>query len=230
MTTGNEPSNVQANEAQPDQVKAEATNQADKAKTDEVKADIYVGVQVEINEKTVDLMPRTPINKVKEQGLELELAKPLEIGALGAAIKSIAINDFKMSEDSVAFLDPKATPTGIGPLDNLIKKVLTAELTVRALYYKQYPESDTAEYFKKHPQEKDKAGKSDYLFAASAHCPTSPEQQGDFFKFNGLFVVIAKGIKEERVTQVLEESIKGVQPALSAVEETPALQGTTEQD
>jgi len=203
---------------------------ADKKRQEkESTTEVYVGVQVEINKKTVDLMPRTPINKIKEQGLELELAKPLEIGALGAAIQAIATQDFKMGQESVAFLDPEKTPTGIGPLDNLIKKVLTAELTVRALYYKQYPDSDTAKYFEEHPNEKDKAGKSDYLFAASARCPTPPEQEGDFFKFNGLFVVIAKGIKQERVTQVLEESIKGVQPALSAVKETPALQGTTEQ-
>ncbi|MBD2016599.1 hypothetical protein H6F96_21840 [Microcoleus sp. FACHB-53] len=186
--------------------------------------EVYVGVQIEINQQTVDLMPRTPIDKTKDYGLELELAKPLEIGALGAAIQAIATQDFKMSKESVAFLDPKAeAPTGIGPLDNLIKKVLNAELTVRALYYKQYPESDTAKYFEEHPKEKDKAGKSDYLFAASARCPTSPEQQGDFFKFNGLFVVIAKGIKEERVTQVLEESIKGVQAALPAGKEIAAL-------
>jgi len=208
MTTGNKPSNVQANEAQPDQVKAEATNQADKARTDEVKADIYVGVQVEINKQTVDLMPRTSMSKIKEQGLELELAKPLKLGPLGEAIRAIATEDLKMNASEVAFLDPKKAPTGIGVLDNLIEKVLTAELTVRALYYKQYPDTDKGK------------GQSDYLFAASASCPTSPEKSGDFFKFNGLFVVIAKGIKQERVTQVLEESIKGVQAALPASQET----------
>lgn len=189
----------------------------------ESATEVYVGVQVEINKQTVDLMPRTPVNKIKDNGLELELAKPLEIGALGAAIKDIAMKDFKMDANSVAFLDPEKTPTGIGPLDNLIKKVLKAELTVRALYYKQYPESDKAKYFEEHPNEKDKAGKSDYLFAASASCPASEDTKGDFFKFNGLFVVIAKGIKAERVTQVLEESIKGVKAALPASTEPAAL-------
>lgn len=181
----------------------------------ESATEVYVGVQVEINEQPVDLMPRTPINKIEEQGLELELAKPLKIGELGKALGNIAKNDLGVSEDSLKFLKDEQ-PTGITPLDNLIKKVITAELTIRALYYKQYPEQETAQYFTEHPDQKAKAGQSEYLFAASASCPTPPEKSGDFFKFNGLFVVIAKGIKEERVTQVLEESIKGVQPALSA--------------
>jgi len=216
----NKTNREQANETQPDKVPAEATNQADKGKTDEVKAEIYVGVQVEINKKTVDLMPKIPINKTKEYGIEFELPRPLEIGKLGMAIKSIAIEDLGMKEDSLAFLE-KPDFTGIKPFDNLITKVKSAELTIRALYYKQYPKEDEgAAYFEKHPDQKGKAGQSEYLFAASASCPALPDKEGDFFKFNGLFVVIAKGIKQERVTQVLEESIKGVQAALPASQET----------
>jgi len=111
-------------------------------------------------------------------------------------------------------------PTGIIPLDNLIKKVIDAELTIRALYYKQYPKAETAKYFTEHPDQKAKAGQTEYLFAASARCPTPPDNQGDFFKFNGLFVVITKGVEGKRVTKVLEESIKGVQAALPAVKDS----------
>jgi hypothetical protein len=183
--------------------------------TDEVKADIYVGAQIEINKQTVDLMPKIPINKTKDYGIEFELPRPLEIGKLREALRSIAVQDLGMSEDSLKFLKEKE-PTGIKPFDNLIQNVVNAELTIRALYYKQYPKEATAQYFKEHEDQKDKAGQSEYLFAASARCPTPPDKEGDFFKFNGLFVVIAKGIEEKRVTNVIEASIKGVQAALPA--------------
>ena len=181
--------------------------------TDEVKGDIYVGAQIEINKQTVDLMPKIPINKTKDYGIEFELPRPLEIGKLGEALRSIAVQDLGMSEDSLKFLKEKE-PTGIKPFDNLIQKVVTAELTIRALYYKQYPKEATAKYFTENPGQEAKAGQSEYLFAASASCPTPPEKSGDFFKFNGLFVVIAKGVEDKRVTKVIEESIKGVQAAL----------------
>ncbi|MBD2612564.1 MAG: hypothetical protein RMY62_016295 [Nostoc sp. ZfuVER08] len=185
------------------------------ASTDEVKADIYVGAQIEINKQTVDLMPKIPINKTKDYGIEFELPRPLEIGELGKALESIAVQDLGMKPESLKFLhDPE--PTGIKPFDNVIQKVINAELTIRALYYKQYPKETTAQYFKEHDDQKDKAGQSEYLFAASAKCPTPPEKSGDFFKFNGLFVVIAKGVEEKRVTNVIEASIKGIQAALPA--------------
>ncbi|MBL1200618.1 hypothetical protein VF14_15730 [Nostoc linckia z18] len=195
------------------------------ASTDEVKADIYVGAQIEINKQTVDLMPKIPINKTKDYGIEFELPRPLEIGELGKALRSIAVQDLGMKPEALQFLDDKE-PTGIKPFDNLIQKVVTAQLTIRALYYKQYPKEATAQYFKEHDDQKDKAGQSEYLFAASASCPTDLEKSGDFFKFNGLFVVVAKGIEEKRVTKVIEESIKGVQAALPAAKEPALLPGT----
>lgn len=190
----------------------------------EVNADIYVGAQIEINNQAVDLMPKIPINKTKEYGVEFELPRPLVIGKLGEALTSIAVQDLGMDKEKVAFLTTD-NPTGLVPLDNLIKKVFDAELTVRALYYKQYPKEATAQYFQNNPTQTDKAGQSEYLFAASASCPTPPEKSGDFFKFNGLFVVIAKGIQEERVTKVIEESIKGVQAALPAGDDSVILAG-----
>jgi hypothetical protein len=193
--------------------------------TDEVKANIYVGAQIEINKQTVDLMPKIPINKTKDYGIEFQLPRPLEIGKLGKALESIAVQDLGMSKDSLKFLEDDK-PTGIEPFDNLIKKVVTAELTIRALYYKQYPQEATAKYFTENPGQEAKAGQSEYLFAASASCPTSPEKSGDFFKFNGLFVVIAKGIEDKRVTKVIEESIKGVQAAPSGND--PALQASND--
>ncbi|MGB3204642.1 MAG: hypothetical protein WBB28_06610 [Crinalium sp.] len=196
--------------------------------TDEDKARIYVGAQIEINKQTVDLMPKIPINKTKDYGIEFALPQPLEIGKLGEALRSIAVQDLGMSEDSLKFLDDKE-PTGIKPFDNLIQKVITAELTIRALYYKQYPKETTAQYFKEHDDQKDKAGQSEYLFAASAKCPTPPDKEGDFFKFNGLFVVIAKGIEEKRVTKVIEESIKGVQAALPAGKDSGSSDNTNEE-
>jgi hypothetical protein len=194
--------------------------------TDEVKADIYVGAQIEINKQTVDLMPKIPINKTKDYGIEFQLPRPLEIGKLGKALESIAVQDLGMSKDSLKFLEDDK-PTGIEPFDNLIKKVVTAELTIRALYYKQYPQEATAKYFTENPGQEAKAGQSEYLFAASASCPTSPEKSGDFFKFNGLFVVIAKGIEDKRVAKVIEESIKGVQAALQP-SNAPALQASND--
>lgn len=192
------------------------------------ETEVYVGVQVEINNQTVNLAPKTPINQIDAQGLQLELAKPLQIGKLGEVIYKIATEDFKMDEESVAYFktDGKRKETGFGPLDNVIDAALGATLTVQALYYQKYPESAEAQYFKDNPEEdKLKAGKSDYLFAASARCDKPPEQQGDFFKFNGLFVVIAKGVKKERVAKVLEESIKGVQPALQSGDKPPVKTG-----
>lgn len=197
-------------------------------KKEDLKSKIYVGAQVEINKQTVDLMPKIPINMTKDYGIELQLPRPLEIGKLGEALKAIAVQDLGMSEDSLKFLNEDA-PTGIKPFDNLIKKVINAELTIRALYYKQYPEAETAKYFTENPGQEAKAGQSEYLFAASARCPTSPDKEGDFFKFNGLFVVIAKGVEDTRVTKVIEESIKGVQAAITATKE-PTLLASTDID
>ncbi len=191
--------------------------------TTDSKAKIYVGAQVEIYHQTVDLMPKIPINETKEYGIELELPRPLEIGKLGEALKAIAVQDLGMSEQSLNFLT-EPNPTGIKPVDNLIKKVINAELTIKALYYKQYPEAKTAKYFKDNPKQIDKAGQSEYLFAASARCPEPPDKPADFFKFNGLFVVIAKGVEDKRVTKVIEESIKGVQAALPAGNAPAALE------
>lgn len=201
----------------------------DKVNADNVEADIYVGAQIEINKQTVDLMPKMPITKTKDYGIELELPRPLKIGKLGEALRSIAVQDLGMKPDDLKFLNEKEQPTGIQALDNLIQKVISAELTIRALYYKQYPKEKTAKYFTENPGQETKTGQSEYLFAASASCPTPPEKSGDFFKFNGLFVVIAKGIKQERVTQVLEESIKGVQAALPPSND-PAPSSQTKKD
>lgn len=51
--------------------------------TDEVKIDIYVGAQIETNKQTVDLIPIIFINRTKDDGIEFELFRPLEIGKLG---------------------------------------------------------------------------------------------------------------------------------------------------
>jgi len=55
--------------------------------TTDNKAEIYVGAQIEINNQTVDLMPKTPINMTTDYGMELELPRPLEIGKLEKALE-----------------------------------------------------------------------------------------------------------------------------------------------
>ena len=193
-----------------------STNTTKEKKEDTV---VYLGAQVEINKQTVDLMPKTPINKVKEEGIEFELARSLQLGCLGDAIKDIAVNDLGMNEKDLVFTDTKSNPnpTQIAPLDNVIKATMNAELTIRALHYKKYPTKDEGKkYFEEHPKQIDKAGQVDYLFAASATCPKSEGEEG-FFKFNGLFVVIAKGIEQKEVTEVLEDSIRQFEAPKSAL-------------
>ncbi|NEO84037.1 MAG: hypothetical protein F6J87_07240 [Spirulina sp. SIO3F2] len=164
-------------------------------------ADVYVGLQVSINDNPVNLMPKTPINKIEENGLELSLEKPVNIGELGAAIESIG-QSLAVPAKATAYLAAdrtKRTKTNFTPIDNFIDDMVTAELTIEALEYKKPAKNELDQNTK-------------YLFAASVTWDKSqpkPDNSG-FFEINAMYVLIADGYAPEKTQEVLSGVIKSL--------------------
>jgi hypothetical protein len=102
--------------------------------------DLYVGVNLEIQGRDIMLAPKTPINEIATQGIELELPNDLYLGKAGDILDGIA-EEFgyqpkKIGEEKQSL---SKIETGITAVDNLIKKVMAAELTISDLYIKVHP-------------------------------------------------------------------------------------------
>ena len=162
--------------------------------------DVYLGVQIELNQRTVALMPKTPVNKIAEKGIEFELAKPVNLGKVGDALTSLS-TDLGIPDSAQAYFktdETKRKTIGFAPIDEAIDTFLKATLQVEALSYKKFPEKDKKE--------------SQYLFAASAEFETKGKE-GDFFKVKGIYVIFAKGMSEEKVATTLDNSMRRFAPA-----------------
>ncbi len=105
------------------------------ANSDPKKVELYVGVNLEIQGRDVILAPKTPINQIADKGIELELPNNLYLGKAGEIIDAIAAEFGYEDKDKIS-----AKKTEITIVDNLIKKVMDAELTIADLYIKVHPD------------------------------------------------------------------------------------------
>lgn len=90
-------------------------------------ADFYVGAVLDIKGREVLLAPKTPINKIKEKGLELELPNNLNLGKAKDILNELL--EYFGSKTKVENLT-----TEITVVDKLIKKAMDAQITIQDLY------------------------------------------------------------------------------------------------
>lgn len=103
--------------------------------------ELCVGVNIEIQGRDICLAPKTPINQIAEKGIELELPNNLYLGKAGEIVDGIAEEfGYEGKDNQNRKILISQTKTGITVVDNLIAKVMEAELTISDLYIKVYPE------------------------------------------------------------------------------------------
>lgn len=163
-------------------------------KKEDSKNEFYVGAVIEINQKPINLIPSTPINKIKERGLKLSLDKPLELGEFGKAVVSIG-KDLGIEENENP-LSPESLKKIESPLlKRVAEKVASAEMRIEALKYEQPP-------VKYGPDKKelpaDQQDPTKYVFVASVNWKDKTDDQNenkpsDFFKLKGLIVGVSSG-------------------------------------
>jgi len=167
-------------------------------------ADFYIGVQIELNKKPVNLVPSTPFNKIGSEGLKLKLESPLELGKIKDALPSI-LNDLSIPKDSRPIKDDgELRSTGVEFLDKVAKKIAEAELTIHSLEYEKFPTpktSITPETEASSTSATEASSTSKFVLIASATWTDTTNPSGtnnsdkstDFFKLKGIFIGIAKG-------------------------------------
>ncbi len=171
--------------------------------------DVYLGVQIEINNQVVDLIPQTPINQIKEKGFKLKLASPVNLGTLKQALPSI-LNGLGIDKNKRVIMDEKGEikPTNVTLIDNIVNKVVNADLTINAFAIDQPPtnennssNTDTTINFKG----------CKYVFIASATWQDQKDQKTDkqntknvtqteppdFFKLKGIIVGVTQGYEDK---------------------------------
>lgn len=100
-------------------------------------AELYIGVNLEIQGRDIMLAPKTPINQIAEKGIELELPNDLYLGKAKEILDGIAEEFGYNSESNTPISETK---TDITVIDKLIDKVMNAELTISDLYIKVHPD------------------------------------------------------------------------------------------
>lgn len=100
-------------------------------------SNVYVGVALDVNNRTVELAPTTPINQISKYGLELELPENLYLGKLQAGINAL-VGQFS---PGFKFEEYEQQAAGIPALQNIIKKVGNAEITIQDLHLKIPPDN-----------------------------------------------------------------------------------------
>jgi hypothetical protein len=167
------------------------------AETTAQSANFYLGVQIELNKKTVNLAPNTPINKIAEQGLKLKLESPLPMGTVKEALPSI-LDDLSISkENSPIDENGQLKKTGVEFLDKVANKIADANLTIHTLEYQRdpLPKNDNGK------PDTTKTASSKYAFVASATWPDKAEKADDFFKLKGIVIGVAKGYSDDESSQ-----------------------------
>lgn len=189
--------------------------------------DIYVGAVIELNGNRVNLIPSTPINQIKKQGLKLALDKPVELGKFGVAMDSIC-KDLGIIEKPTEKLKAIDTPL----LKTLIDKVDNANMRIEALQYEQPPTQDKEG--KEIPA--DKQAPTKYVFVASVNWEddNSTSQNNDFFKLKGLIFGISSGFigsetgENPKVQKAFLSALQAMTPVAAlpaATEDSTKLQG-----
>ncbi|GEM_PF-1689560 len=159
-----------------------------KEKTQGRSANVYLGMALEINNRAVELAPITPINKIDEMGLELELPDNLYLGKLKDGIDALV----KQFSPDFKFDECKEKAKDIPALQNIIAKVGDAEITIQDLHIKIPP---------KPKAEGDKKPDNLYTVALAATWPKAvgePESLGGFnITLRGLYVMVTNETREE---------------------------------
>lgn len=101
--------------------------------------DVFLGVILEIEGKEIALEPKTPVNKIAEQGLEAELPKGTEVllGSVGGGIQSFVRS---VTNDPKWEMPKKETLPAV--VAGVYGAVMTAEITINDLYVKIPPKSN----------------------------------------------------------------------------------------
>lgn len=178
-------------------------------------SNVYVGIALDVNNRTVELAPTTPINRIDEYGLELELPENLYLGQLQSGIDAL-VGQFS---PGFKFKDYEEQAAGIPALQNIIKKVGTAEITIQDLHLKI-------------PPEKKKEDGSLYTLAMSATWPVDAKADkladGGFnLTLRGLYVMVTNETADEIATR--RARAKALQKKAEALlqEATVSSNGTT---
>lgn len=162
---------------------------AEAGKLQERKSNVYVGVALDVNKRTVELAPTTPINRISEEGLELELPENLYLGKLADGIDAL-VSQFSPGFE---FAKYEKDAEGIPALQNIIKKVGNAEITIQDLHLKIPPDTN-------------KDAENCYTVAMSATWPetgATPEQLAKGFNLTlkGLYLMVTNETKDEIETR-----------------------------
>ncbi|MEA5622215.1 hypothetical protein [Nostoc sp. UHCC 0251] len=190
--------------------------------------DIYVGAVIELNGNRVNLIPSTPINQIKKQGLKLALDKPIELGKFGDAINSIC-KDLGIEEKPTDTLAKIDTPL----LKTVLDKVADADMRIEALQYEQPPTEDKVG--QKIPEAQQAPTK--YVFVASVNWKNDntgdgkgkkdeKNEKNDFFKLKGLIFGISSGFTKSETGENPEVQ-KAFLSALQAMTPVAALPAAT---
>lgn len=162
--------------------------------TDTTKKNIYLGMSIKINNQTIVLAPKTPINKIKKDGLELELPRYVYLGKVGDEFEKLMRSFMPENSSSITVASLK---TNIQAIDNLVKKVAEADITLGKFHLQIYPE------------EGEEKPPNRYTVALLANWPESSLQDDNKvggFKITGLFVMVTN--EEETGTVDAGEAIK----------------------
>ncbi len=189
--------------------------------------EVYVGAVIEINQKRINLIPSTPINKIDERGLKLSLEKPLPLGTFGDAMDSICkdigidnpLAEKKIEEINSPFLQKAA------------KKAENANMRIEALQYEQPPIKYKVNQDTNQREKADQQDPTKYLFVASVNWPDDPKETDDaskdFFKLKGLIFGISSGFTDDESGDNPEVR-KAFQSALQAMTPVAALASATD--
>jgi hypothetical protein len=105
--------------------------------------DAYLGVVLQVNDKEIALVPKTPINKISTMGLEAELPPGTEVhlGSIGGGVESVVQSFQKPGETLWKLPNPDTLPLQI--LKDGFNTLITAEITLNELSIKIPPKPTT---------------------------------------------------------------------------------------
>jgi hypothetical protein len=105
--------------------------------------DAYLGVVLQVNDKEIALVPKTPINKIKDLGIEAELPPGTEVhlGSIGGGVQGVVRSFQKPTEELWTLPSPDTLPLQI--LKDGFNTLITAEITLNELSIKIPPKPTT---------------------------------------------------------------------------------------
>lgn len=205
---------------------------------DDKSLDIYVGMQVDLNGRDLTLIPKTPINKVKEEGLELALPDTIFLGKVGDTVQGL-VESFTPAGSTPIKIDDLTT--GIPAVDGIVNKVKAAELSLSKFHLKmpsQYKRDEKNKLVLENnkPQlvtqeEKDKNPAmyaTEYTVGLAATWsdakPADAESMGGFnMTMKGLFIMLTNEEQDpDELDQIIVNAAKEAQKVLAPSRELNA--------